>query len=163
MEGKTPPGGPGKRPKVTPKWSPGGARKRTLRWHGWGAPLAASGRLGFAPCRARRVRNVLRSQAGSRIPRGPLFLRKITFLCDGHAQTRLPKYREVNIAPFPSGERSLKGRDANALLFRGLGNRVFRDPSSPNATPTYGSGMKTQNQEKTSSGDAPGRERGFPS
>jgi len=110
--------------------------------------LAASGRLGFAPSRARRVRNVLRSQAGSRIPRGPLFIRKITFLYDGRAQTCLPKFREVNIAPFPSGERSLKGRDANALLFRGLGNRVFRDPSSPNAAPTYGSGMKTQNQEK---------------
>jgi hypothetical protein len=163
MEGKTPPGGPGKSPKVSQKWSPGGTRKKGGSLVTQYLPLAASGRLGFAPSRARRVRNVLRSQAGSRIPRGPLFLRKITFFYDGRAQTCLPKFREVNIAPFPSGERSLKGRDANALLFRGLGNRVFRDPSSPNATLTYGSGMKTQNQEKTSSGDAPGRERGFPS
>ena len=163
MEGKTPHGGPGKSPKVSQKWSPGGTRKKGEWPMNRCPPLAASGRLGFAPSRARRVRNVLRSQAGSRIPRGPLFIRKITFFYDGRAQTCVRKNREVNIAPSPSGERSLKGRDANALLFRGLGNRVFRDPSSPNAAPTYGSGMKTQNQEKTSSGDAPGRERDFPS
>ena len=148
MEGKTPPGGPGKSPKVSQKWSPGGTRKKGGSPVTQYLPLAASGRLGFAPSRARRVRNVLRSQAGSRIPRGPLFLRKITFFYDGRAQTCLPKFREVNIAPFPSGERSLKGRDANALLFRGLGNRVFRDPSSPNATVSNGFGSKIQNREK---------------
>jgi len=85
------------------------------------------------------------------------------FFYDGRAQTCVRKNREVNIAPFPSGERSLKGRGANALLFRSLENNVFRDPPCPNAMISNGFGSKIQNREKTSSGDAPGRERDFPS